>query len=95
MVSHRDRGSDTPGVSRRAVMMGALLGTGATIVMSSGVAGAFPRIAARRMTPVVALHADRLYVDHSGTVEGFEHPAGARSLDGFDEEALRRLSYNC
>jgi len=67
----------------------------------SGALGGTPLMAAGRhiMTrrweaPVVALHADHLYLDHSGTAEPFRPPAGLRSLDGFDEEMLGRLTYS-
>jgi hypothetical protein len=47
----------------------------------------------RSRRAVVAFHADQLYVDHSGFAEPYFPPAGLRSLDGQDEEALAQLVY--
>jgi hypothetical protein len=83
------------GASRRGFIGGVLLIVGsATMMMPS--AGAVLRmpspLRARRV--VVAFHSDQLYLDHSGTAEPYIPPAGLRSLDGLDEEALRHLVYN-
>jgi hypothetical protein len=48
----------------------------------------------RSRRPVVAFHADQLYLDQSGLAEPYLPPAGLRSLDGHDAESLARLVYN-
>ena len=73
------------GPSRRAVVGGGLgLGAGALLPLTS----AAPRRA------VVAFHGDRLYLDRSGVAQAYAPPPGLRSLDGLDEDALRRLIYH-
>jgi hypothetical protein len=77
------------GPSRRGVIGSALLLLGGSAVLPAAFA-ATPR----RMRPVVAFHADQLYLDRSGLAEPYAPPAGLRSLDGHDEAALRRLVYS-
>ena len=45
-------------------------------------------------SPVVAFHADRLYLDCSGAAEPYRPPAGLRGLEGLDDLALRCLVYH-
>lgn len=88
-------GEGKPGssLSRRGVMRGAvllLLANTGGVVYAATSQGARP-LRARRA--VVAFHADQLYVDHSGFADPYLPPAGLRSLDGQDEEALAQLVY--
>lgn len=88
------RAERAPRGSRRCFIGGVLI-AGSFAIVSPAAGGAtlhaWPVPRARR--PVVAFHADQLYLDQGGTVEAYVPPAGLRSLDGFTEEALRRLVY--
>lgn len=82
--------------SRRGFIGGALLIASSVAMLAAPSAGAALRKPAppRSRRVVVAFHADQLYLDHSGTAEPYLPPAGLRSLDGLDEDALRHLVYN-
>ncbi|HWW63412.1 MAG TPA: hypothetical protein VNZ43_01500 [Sphingomonadaceae bacterium] len=97
MTKRDGRDSAGPGQPTRRVVLGAAL----LVAGLSGATGMPLRAAIRagpgrrvEAAPVVAFHADRLYLDHSGTAEPFRPPSGLRTLDGFDEETLARLAYS-
>jgi hypothetical protein len=82
--------------SRRGFIGGALLVAGSAVMLtapSGGLAWRMPAMPRMRRT-VVAFHYDQLYIDRSGSAEPYIPPVGLRSLDGFDEEAIRRLVYH-
>jgi len=93
MEQHLRQHSREP--SRRGFIGSALLlaGTAAILSPSAGAAAVRALPMRRAAGAVVAFHADQLYLDHSGTAEAYVPPAGLRSLDGLDEEALRHLVY--
>ena len=82
--------------TRRGFIGVAIFAAGMSGAVGTPLMVAGRHIAFRRWesVPVVAFHADQLYLDHSGTAEPFRPPAGLRSLDGFDEEMLSRLTYS-
>ena len=84
------------GVSRRGVVWAALLiGLGGAAMVSPAaakVACRLPAAVGARKRVVVAYHDGRLYLDDAGA-EPYVPPPGLRSLDGLDEDALRRLVY--
>lgn len=79
------------GPSRRGVIGGMLLLVAGSAPVVSGTA---LRVARRVRPIVVGFHADQPYLDHSGIAEPYVPPAGLRSLDGHDEDALRHLVYS-
>ena len=87
MASADTRQARADMVSRRGIMLSALA------LAAGGAAPAAATAARASRRPVVAFHADRLYLDHRGA-EPYRPPAGLRSLDGLDEEGLRRLLYH-
>lgn len=91
MTTDKDKGP-----SRRGFIGGAML-VASSAAMLAGPSGAtawrMPAMLRARRT-VVAFHHDQLYLDRSGTAEAYVPPIGLRSLDGLDEEAIRRLVYH-
>jgi hypothetical protein len=100
-MQKHDRGPIGTAVDSRRPTRRGFIGVAILVAGMSGAVGA-PLVAAGRhivvrrweSAPVVAFHADQLYLDHSGTAEPFRPPAGLRSLDGFDEETLSQLTYS-
>ncbi|MEI9851899.1 MAG: hypothetical protein WDN24_14850 [Sphingomonas sp.] len=75
-------------LSRRGLMGGALLLGGGVMLPVAASAVEVPS------HPVIAFHADQLYLDRSGRAEPYAPPAGLRALDGHDAAALRHLIYS-
>jgi hypothetical protein len=84
------------GATRRGFIGGVLLMAGGAGMLSPSAGAMARRVPApsRARRVVVAFHSDQLYLDHSGKAEPYLPPAGLRSLDGLDEDALRHLVYH-
>ena len=84
------------GASRRGFMTAALLVAGSTMALCgpAGAAAARLHVPGRARRPIVAFHADQLYLDMSGTAEPYLPPVGLRTLDDVDADALHHHVYS-
>ena len=83
------------GISRRWFIAGAVLLADASAALAQPPGAGRHRLLRLNVEepPVVAFHADRLYLDRDPAAEPYVPPTGLRSLDGMDEMELRRLVY--
>ncbi len=94
-MASNDERADHAIATRRGFLGGGLLlaGTALSIAAPAAAAPRTPPPVARSRRPVIALHADQLYLDYSGSADAYAPPAGLRALDDHDEDALRHLVY--
>ena len=91
-----DGGRARRGTSRRGFIGAALLVAGSSVALAgpAGAAAMRLHVPARARRPVVAFHADQLYLDMSGTAEAYVPPVGLRTLDDVDADALHHHVYS-